>query len=83
MDMIQHSQWRKHLKLHLPVGQCLQKKPNNIEREWKIIIIKKKMHITQEMLLLDHIIKWVNWQKGGVAVGVAYSKKCITSKQFR
>lgn len=41
------------------------------------------MHITQEMLLLDHIIKWVNWQKGGVAVGVAYSKKCITSKQFR
>lgn len=42
MDMIQHSQWRKHLKLHLPVGLCLQKKNNNTEREWKIMIIKKK-----------------------------------------
>lgn len=33
------------------------------------------MHITQEMLLLDHIINWFNCQKGGVAVGVAFSKK--------
>ena len=47
------------------------------------LVFANKMHITQEMLTLDHIIKWVHWQKGGVGVGVAYSKKYITSKQFR